>query len=358
MTATRTARPARRRASAASTHLAGLDLGAKLHQRARRDRPLDLHRRDRQLQRRQRRRRHRHHQGRRRRSTSTATRGVYDGNAARRDRHGEGRGRRCPDRPGPGRQASPTCPAARPTGPSPTRPATTTTPAATSPSSSPRPTRRSPSTATPACIDGNAHGATGTAKGVGGADLAGSTSAPSFTNVPGGTAHWTFTDATGNYNNASGDAAIVISKADATVAVNGYTGVYDGNAHGATGTAKGVGGVRPGRPRPRRELHQRARRHGELDLHRRDRQLQRRQRHGGHRDPQGRRRRSRSTATPACYDGNAHGATGTAKGVGGRRPGRPGPRRQASPTCPAARPTGRSPTRPATTTTPAARRPS
>ena len=35
--------------------------------------------------------------------------------------------------------------------------------------------------------------------------------------MPGGTATWTFTDATGNYNNASGTAAIVITKADATI---------------------------------------------------------------------------------------------------------------------------------------------
>ncbi|CAA9358363.1 MAG: filamentous haemagglutinin family outer membrane protein, partial [uncultured Chloroflexia bacterium] len=32
----------------------------------------------------------------------------------------------------------------------------------------------------------------------------------SFTNVPGGTANWTFTDATGNYNNATGSVGIVI----------------------------------------------------------------------------------------------------------------------------------------------------
>ena len=50
----------------------------------------------------------------------------------------------------------------------------------------------------------------------------------SFTNVPGGTANWTFTDAHGNYNDQSGTAAIVITKANATVTVTGYTGVYDG----------------------------------------------------------------------------------------------------------------------------------
>ena len=90
--------------------------------------------------------------------------------------------------------------------------------------------------------DGAAHGATGTATGVGGGDSAGLNLGASFTNVPGGTANWTFTG-DGNYNDASGTAAIVITKADATVTVNGYTGVYDGAAHGATGTATGVGGV-------------------------------------------------------------------------------------------------------------------
>jgi hypothetical protein len=91
--------------------------------------------------------------------------------------------------------------------------------------------------------DGVAHSATGTAMGVGGASLSGFDLGASFTNVPGGTANWTFTDATGNYNEANGTAAIVISKADATVVVEGFSGVYDGNAHGATGTAMGVGGV-------------------------------------------------------------------------------------------------------------------
>jgi len=62
----------------------------------------------------------------------------------------------------------------------------------------------------------------------------------SFTNVPGGTAHWTFTDATGNYNDASGTADIVLSKANATVDVHGYSGTYDGSPHSATGSAKGV----------------------------------------------------------------------------------------------------------------------
>ena len=44
-----------------------------------------------------------------------------------------------------------------------------------------------------------------------------------FTDVPGGTANWTFTGGT-NYNDQSGDAAIVINKANATVTVKGYSG--------------------------------------------------------------------------------------------------------------------------------------
>jgi hypothetical protein len=90
--------------------------------------------------------------------------------------------------------------------------------------------------------DGDAHGATGTATGVKGESLAaGLNFGATFTDVPGGTTHWTFTGGT-NYNDTSGDAAITINKANATVSVEGYTGTYDGNAHGATGTATGVKG--------------------------------------------------------------------------------------------------------------------
>ncbi|MBP8066010.1 MAG: T9SS type A sorting domain-containing protein, partial [Flavobacterium sp.] len=88
--------------------------------------------------------------------------------------------------------------------------------------------------------DGNAHGASGTATGVAGADLsAGLNFGSSFTDVPGGTANWTFTGGT-NYNDANGSVAINISKADAVINVIGYTGVYDGNAHSVSGTATGV----------------------------------------------------------------------------------------------------------------------
>ncbi|MEO7839411.1 MAG: PxKF domain-containing protein [Anaerolineales bacterium] len=90
--------------------------------------------------------------------------------------------------------------------------------------------------------DGAAHGATGTATGVGGEDAGDLDLGDSFTNVPGGTAHWVFTG-NGNYNDEEGDVAIVINKADADITVSGYTGVYDGSAHGATGSATGVGDV-------------------------------------------------------------------------------------------------------------------
>src|SRR5678815_2972347 len=46
-----------------------------------------------------------------------------------------------------------------------------------------------------------------------------------------------------NYNDANGTVDDNINKATATVTVNGYTGVYDASAHGASGSATGVGGV-------------------------------------------------------------------------------------------------------------------
>ncbi len=65
----------------------------------------------------------------------------------------------------------------------------------------------------------------------------------SFTNVPGGTANWTFTGGT-NYNDQTGTVAIVINKADATVTRHRLHRHYDGAAHGATGTATGVSAAR------------------------------------------------------------------------------------------------------------------
>ena len=90
--------------------------------------------------------------------------------------------------------------------------------------------------------DGQAHGATGTATGVQNEVLAGLDLGEQFTDAPGGTANWTFTDVTGNYNNASGSVEIVINKANATIVVNSYSVSYDGNAHTSTGAATGAAG--------------------------------------------------------------------------------------------------------------------
>jgi len=90
--------------------------------------------------------------------------------------------------------------------------------------------------------DGNAHGASGSATGINNEDLNSLLNlGATFTDVPGGTAHWTFAG-NANYAPASGDAAITITQATATISVNGYTGVYDGSAHGGTGSATGVKG--------------------------------------------------------------------------------------------------------------------
>jgi hypothetical protein len=61
--------------------------------------------------------------------------------------------------------------------------------------------------------DGAAHGATGTAGGVNGENLSGLLHlGDTFTNVPGGTAHWTF-DGDNNYLPAAGDVAVTIDPA-------------------------------------------------------------------------------------------------------------------------------------------------
>jgi PKD repeat protein len=91
--------------------------------------------------------------------------------------------------------------------------------------------------------DATAHGATGTATGVGGVDLKSQLDlGQTYTDVPGGVADWKFNGGT-NYNDQSGSVNIVINKKDAAVSVSGWTGPYDATAHGATGTATGVGGV-------------------------------------------------------------------------------------------------------------------
>ena len=88
--------------------------------------------------------------------------------------------------------------------------------------------------------DGAAHGASGSCTGIGGETLSGLVIDPTtYTNVPGGLVHWTFTN--DNYKDQSGNATVTITKADATVSVVGFSGVYDGDPHGVvSSSAKGV----------------------------------------------------------------------------------------------------------------------
>lgn len=90
---------------------------------------------------------------------------------------------------------------------------------------------------------GGAHRASGTATGAKGANLTSLLRfTDSYTNVPGGTAQWTFSG-NNNYNSASGSVPIVIRKANASISVAGYNRAYDGRSHGATLTyARGAGG--------------------------------------------------------------------------------------------------------------------
>ncbi len=93
--------------------------------------------------------------------------------------------------------------------------------------------------------DGNAHTATGTATGVGGADLSASLTLTGTTHTNAGdypSDAWSFSGGT-NYNDASGTVHNSIAKATAIIVVTPYNVTYDGNPHTATGTATGVGGA-------------------------------------------------------------------------------------------------------------------
>src|SRR4030095_12184559 len=78
--------------------------------------------------------------------------------------------------------------------------------------------------------DGNAHGATGTATGAQSEDLSSLLHlGASYTNVPGGTANWTF-DGDTNYNTANGSVEIEISKATPTVTWSNPADIIYGTA--------------------------------------------------------------------------------------------------------------------------------
>jgi hypothetical protein len=93
--------------------------------------------------------------------------------------------------------------------------------------------------------DGTAHGATGIATGVNGEDLSSLLNlGASFTNVPGGTASWTFAG-NNDYAPQNGTSAIVITKAPLTVTANdaarlysypnpAFTAAYSGFKNGQT----------------------------------------------------------------------------------------------------------------------------
>jgi uncharacterized repeat protein (TIGR01451 family) len=85
--------------------------------------------------------------------------------------------------------------------------------------------------------DGNPHAASGTATGAQNEDLSSLLDfGSSYTNVPGGTAHWKFNDAgtNANYNSKSGDAEITISKATPTVTWSNPADIVYGTALGAS----------------------------------------------------------------------------------------------------------------------------
>jgi hypothetical protein len=89
--------------------------------------------------------------------------------------------------------------------------------------------------------DGTAHTATGQCLGVGdvvlsGLDLSGST----HTNPGTYTDTWSFTDTAGNYTSQTGTVTDTINKAAAVCTVTGYDVPYDGTAHTATGSCKGL----------------------------------------------------------------------------------------------------------------------
>ncbi len=83
------------------------------------------------------------------------------------------------------------------------------------------------------------HGANGSCTGIGGESAGTLNLGMTYKDVPGGLAHWVFTG-NGNYKDQSGDVAVVISKANASISVASYSVIYDALAHTATGTATGV----------------------------------------------------------------------------------------------------------------------
>jgi MBG domain (YGX type) len=98
--------------------------------------------------------------------------------------------------------------------------------------------------------DAIAHGASGSVTGVdAGAAALGATLTlgATFIDVPGGTAHWTFSGGN-NYNDQSGDVAIVISKAPSFTTVTVANAIYNASPQGGTASVTGVGGLNSSLP--------------------------------------------------------------------------------------------------------------
>jgi hypothetical protein len=96
--------------------------------------------------------------------------------------------------------------------------------------------------------DGQAHAATATVTGVGGVVLGPVVSSTPHTNAGVYSDTVTYTDMTGNYKDTSKNIKSYILKASVTLTGDGrngsgYFGTYDGQAHAATATVTGVGGV-------------------------------------------------------------------------------------------------------------------
>src|SRR5207302_1769663 len=86
--------------------------------------------------------------------------------------------------------------------------------------------------------DGLTHTATGTATGVLGETLSGlDLSGTAHTDAGVYSDTWSFTDVTGNYNNAGDTVNDSIAKANTTLVVSPYDVTYDSKAHAAIGAA-------------------------------------------------------------------------------------------------------------------------
>jgi hypothetical protein len=88
--------------------------------------------------------------------------------------------------------------------------------------------------------DGDPHGASGECLGMNGEVLDGLDLGETYTDVPGGSANWTFVDVNGNYADASGSVQIIISKANPICTITPYDLAYDSVPHTAEGGCVGV----------------------------------------------------------------------------------------------------------------------